>query len=172
MTEVGPVVAVLALLAGILILVWPRLLSTIVALYLIGIGLLALVLGFVLGLILTPIMGPLGFGGLAVAVLALIAGILILVAPGLLSFVVAIYLLVVGVLGLLGGVSIPAILALVAGILVLVKPRLLNYIVAIYLIVIGVIRSCRVLLGWPARAWRKRHRGRYVSMSQSGVEAR
>lgn len=34
--------------------------------------------------------------------LALIAGILILVAPRLMSYIVAIYLIVVGVLGLLG----------------------------------------------------------------------
>jgi len=38
--------------------------------------------------------------------LALIAGILILVAPRLLSYIVAIYLILIGLLGLLGG-SLP-----------------------------------------------------------------
>ncbi|HUL96198.1 MAG TPA: DUF3096 domain-containing protein [Usitatibacter sp.] len=38
-------------------------------------------------------------------VIALIAGILILVMPRLLSFIVAIYLIAVGVLGLLAGVK-------------------------------------------------------------------
>lgn len=39
-------------------------------------------------------------------IIALIAGILILVRPSLLNYVVAIYLIVVGVLGLLGGAGI------------------------------------------------------------------
>ena len=38
--------------------------------------------------------------------LALIAGILILVMPRLLNYIVAIYLIVIGVLGLLGGSGI------------------------------------------------------------------
>lgn len=36
-------------------------------------------------------------------ILALLAGILILVQPRLLNYIVAIYLIVIGVLGLLGG---------------------------------------------------------------------
>ncbi len=36
-------------------------------------------------------------------IIALIAGILILVKPRLLNYIVAIYLIVIGVLGLLGG---------------------------------------------------------------------
>ena len=68
------------------------------------------------------------------------AGILVLLAPSILNFVVAIYLIVVGVLGLVqGGFSIEPILALVAGILVLLVPRILNYVVAVYLIIIGIM---------------------------------
>ncbi len=37
------------------------------------------------------------------ALIALIAGVLILVMPRLLNYIVAVYLIVVGVLGLLGG---------------------------------------------------------------------
>ncbi|MBK1705186.1 DUF3096 domain-containing protein [Halochromatium glycolicum] len=37
-------------------------------------------------------------------ILALVAGILILVQPRLLNYIVAIYLIVVGILGLVGGV--------------------------------------------------------------------
>jgi hypothetical protein len=37
-------------------------------------------------------------------IVALIAGILILVRPSLLNYVVALYLIIVGILGLLGGV--------------------------------------------------------------------
>lgn len=35
-------------------------------------------------------------------VIALIAGILILIRPGLLPFIVAIYLIIIGILGLIG----------------------------------------------------------------------
>lgn len=38
-------------------------------------------------------------------IIALIAGILILVMPRLLNFIVAIYLIAVGIIGLLGGVK-------------------------------------------------------------------
>jgi hypothetical protein len=38
-------------------------------------------------------------------IIALIAGILILVMPRLLNFIVAIYLIAIGVIGLLGGVK-------------------------------------------------------------------
>lgn len=40
-------------------------------------------------------------GGLLVAVLSIVAGVLILVRPRLLNYVVALYLIVVGTLGLL-----------------------------------------------------------------------
>ena len=39
-------------------------------------------------------------------IVALIAGILILVMPGLLRFIVAIYLIAIGVIGLLGNVKL------------------------------------------------------------------
>lgn len=74
------------------------------------------------------------------AVIALIAGILLLLLPGMLNLIVAIYLIVVGAWGLISsGLSLIPLVALVAGILILVMPRLLNYIVAIYLIVVGIM---------------------------------
>ena len=39
-------------------------------------------------------------------IIALVAGILILVMPRLLNFIVAIYLIAIGVIGLLGGVRL------------------------------------------------------------------
>jgi hypothetical protein len=39
-------------------------------------------------------------------IIALIAGILILVMPRLLNFIVAIYLIAIGIIGLLGGVKL------------------------------------------------------------------
>ncbi len=54
---------------------------------------------------MTPILDPIlaaALPGILSPVLALIAGILILLRPSLLAKVVAIYLIVVGILGLLG----------------------------------------------------------------------
>jgi hypothetical protein len=51
---------------------------------------------------LTPVLA-LVLPGILSPVLALIAGILILMRPSLLATIVAIYLIVIGILGLLGG---------------------------------------------------------------------
>lgn len=82
------------------------------------------------------------------ALIALIAGIGILAVPRILNYVVAIYLIAKGGLGLL--VTLPLhrlallpLAALVSGILILVRPRLLNYVVAIYLILVGVLGLLR-----------------------------
>jgi hypothetical protein len=78
------------------------------------------------------------------AIIAIIAGILILLVPRILNYTVAVYLLVIGVLGLLHtgfgyGVRPESIIALVAGILILIKPSILNYVVGIYLILLGLL---------------------------------
>jgi hypothetical protein len=78
------------------------------------------------------------------AVLAIVAGILILLVPRVLGYVVAVYLLMTGILGGLHfwyGHSIrpQAVLALVAGILILVRPALLHWVAGSYLIVVGVL---------------------------------
>ena len=74
-------------------------------------------------------------------VIALIAGIAILVQPKFLNYIIAIYLIVAGALGLAPHFKIAPgpILAIVAGILILARPKLLNYIVAIYLIASGLL---------------------------------
>lgn len=82
------------------------------------------------------------------AVLALVAGILILLVPRILHYVVAVYLIVVGALELLKALNlhhipIPAVAALAAGILVLVRPRLLHVVVGIYLVLIGLVGVLR-----------------------------
>ena len=66
------------------------------------------------------------------AVVAIIAGIVILLVPRVLSYVVAVYLLLVGVLGLLHAwyghsVSPQGVMAIVAGVLILLKPAILNW---------------------------------------------
>ena len=78
------------------------------------------------------------------AVVAIVAGILVLLVPRILNYAVATYLLVIGILGVLHfwyghSVRPQAVAALVAGILILVKPAILNYVVGIYLILVGVL---------------------------------
>ena len=74
-------------------------------------------------------------------IIAIVAGIMILVQPKFLNYIVAAYLIAFGVLGLAPRFHIAPgpILAIVSGILILIQPRFLNYIVAIYLIAIGVL---------------------------------
>lgn len=78
------------------------------------------------------------------AVAALVAGVVILLAPRVLNYAVAAYLLVVAALGLLqvvqGHALRPqAVIALVAGVLILIRPNILNYVVGIYLILLGLL---------------------------------
>lgn len=78
--------------------------------------------------------------------MAIIAGVIILVAPRVLNYVIATYLLIFGAIGLLhftyGQPIRPQIIfALVAGVLILIKPNILNYVVGIYLILTGLFDS-------------------------------
>ena len=80
------------------------------------------------------------------AVAAIIAGGVVLLAPRVLNYAVATYLLVVGTLGLLHflyghAVRPQTVIALVAGVLILIKPNILNYVVGIYLILVGLLDS-------------------------------
>ncbi len=85
------------------------------------------------------------------ALLAIVAGLVILLVPRVLNYAVALYLLLTGLLGLAHGWPGPAIrpqalAALAAGILVLIKPQILNYVVGGYLILLGLLESG--LLRW------------------------
>ncbi len=80
------------------------------------------------------------------AVIAIIAGIVILFVPRVLNYAVAIYLLLVGALGLLRvryghSVDPQVVIAIVAGILILIKPAILNYVIGGYLILFGLLES-------------------------------
>lgn len=80
------------------------------------------------------------------AIVAIVAGIVVLLVPRVLNYAVAAYLLVVGTLGLLHvyyGQSLrpQTVIALVAGVLILIKPNILNYVIGIYLILIGLLDS-------------------------------
>jgi hypothetical protein len=80
------------------------------------------------------------------AVAAIVAGIVVLLAPRVLNYAVAAYLLVIGALGLLHfyygqAIRPQTVIALVAGVLILIRPNILNYVVGIYLILIGLLDS-------------------------------
>ncbi len=80
------------------------------------------------------------------AVAAIVAGVVVLLAPRILNYAVAAYLLVVGTLGLLHAyyghaVRPQTVIALVAGVLILIRPNILNYVVGIYLILFGLLEA-------------------------------
>lgn len=78
------------------------------------------------------------------ALAAIVAGVVVLLAPRVLNYVIAAYLLVFGTIGLLHfmqGQSIrpQTVIALVAGVLILIKPNILSYVVGIYLVLTGLL---------------------------------
>ena len=80
------------------------------------------------------------------AIVALVAGIVILLVPRALSYAVAAYLLVIGTLVLVHffyghTLRAHAVIALVSGILVLLRPAVLSYVVGIYLILTGILET-------------------------------
>ena len=80
------------------------------------------------------------------AIVAIVAGVVVLLLPRALNYAVAAYLLFVGALGLLRfyyghSVSAESVVALIAGVLVLIKPEVLNAVVGIYLILVGLLQA-------------------------------
>lgn len=80
------------------------------------------------------------------ALTAIIAGVVVLLAPRVLNYVIAVYLLLIGTIGLLHAyyghaVRPQTVLSLVAGVLILIRPNILSYVVGIYLILIGLLDS-------------------------------
>ncbi len=78
------------------------------------------------------------------AMAAIIAGVVVLLAPRVLNYAVATYLLVIGALGLLGylygqAIRPQTVIALVAGALILIRPNILSYVVGVYLILVGLL---------------------------------
>jgi hypothetical protein len=80
------------------------------------------------------------------AIVAIVTGIVILLVPRVLNYAIAIYLLIIGVMGLFGSrygvvVSPHVVISIVAGVLILIKPAILNYVVGIYLILFGLLEA-------------------------------
>ena len=81
-----PLQATAAIVAGVVVLVVPRILNYAVATYLLVVGTLGL-LHFLYGHAIRP-----------QTVIALVAGVLILIKPNILNYVVGIYLILIGLL--------------------------------------------------------------------------
>lgn len=80
------------------------------------------------------------------AIAAMAAGLVVLLAPRVLNYTIAAYLIFIGMVGLAryfsdGPLSGQSIIALAAGILVLIKPEVLSYVVGVYLILIGLLQA-------------------------------
>lgn len=80
------------------------------------------------------------------AVFAIVAGVVILLVPRILNYAIAVYLLLIGALGILqfvyGHVIRPmTVISIVAGVVILIKPSILNYVVGIYLILVGLLEA-------------------------------
>ncbi len=78
------------------------------------------------------------------AMAAIIAGVVVLLAPRILNYAVATYLLVIGALGLLSyfygqAIRPQTVIAVVAGALILIRPNILSYVVGVYLILVGLL---------------------------------
>jgi len=123
----GLVGGIIALLFGILILAFPRILN-----YLVGI---ALILGGIGGIMA---------GSWLVGIISLIFGIMVMIIPRILNYLVAIYLIIIGLTYIFttGFAMVPlitGILFFIFGIMVLVNPATLNVIVGIAFIIQGII---------------------------------
>jgi hypothetical protein len=78
------------------------------------------------------------------AIAAIVAGVVVLLAPRALNYAIAVYLLVFGALGLghffYGQAIRPqTVFSLVAGVLVLIKPNIISYVLGVYLILVGLL---------------------------------
>lgn len=130
---------IIALVFGILVLLFPRSLNVLVGVYLVIAGAGLLVTG---GKIAIP-----------VGVVTILLGVLILIFPAALNYLVGLYLLLLGFWFVFGfGVTVVGlglgILAVLFGIIIMVSPMVLNYLFGIYLVVVGLIAVIRNVFTW------------------------
>lgn len=124
----GLVGGIIAILFGILILAFPRILN-----YLIGI---ALILGGI---------SAIAAGSMWMGLVSLVFGIVILVFPRILNYLLGAYLIIMGLIfiftmGFAPFYVVAGILLFLFGLIILMNPSIVNVIIAIALIVQGVIQ--------------------------------
>ena len=87
---------------------------------------------------------------LTIGIIAIIAGIIIIAFPRILNYVIGIFMVVVGIIWIIGGGWLPGVISIVVGIVVLLFPHILNYLVGIYLILLGlwfIFASSSLIIG-------------------------
>lgn len=80
------------------------------------------------------------------SVAAIVAGVVVLLIPRVLNYAVAIYLLLIGGLGIMAflygrAIGPMAVISMLAGVLILIKPTILNYVIGLYLILTGLFEA-------------------------------
>jgi len=121
----GLVGGVIAILFGILILAFPRILN-----YLVGI---ALLLGGIAGIM---------SGSLLPGILSIIFGIVVFIFPKILNYLVGIYFIIMALTMILGTgfAMVPLIMGIILfiiGIIILVTPQIINVLIGLALIISG-----------------------------------
>jgi hypothetical protein len=124
----GLVGGIIAILFGILILAFPRILN-----YLIGI---ALILGGI---------SAIAAGSVWMGLISLVFGIIILIFPRILNYLLGAYLIIIGLIfifttGFAPFMVVAGILLFLFGLIILVNPSIVNVIIAIALIIQGIIQ--------------------------------
>ncbi len=76
--------------------------------------------------------------GLIIGLIAAAVGIIILIFPHILNYVIGALMIATGAIWLAGGSVPPGILSILLGIVVLIFPHILNYLVAVYLGLLGL----------------------------------
>jgi len=140
----GIAAALIAIIAGILVLIKPRIIASIVGIYLIITGLL-----FIFAGITTDITGY-ALSDLIAGIITVVVGIILLIWPRIITGIMGIYLTITGIAAVLGrGIAVPddfsvsgitaGIISIIVGTIILVRPRILTTIMGFYLVVTGII---------------------------------
>jgi uncharacterized membrane protein HdeD (DUF308 family) len=76
--------------------------------------------------------------GLGAGIIAIALGVLVMLFPKIINYVIGVLFLLSGIFLLVGQAWIPGIISLAIGIVIFVFPKILNYLVGVYLILAGI----------------------------------
>ncbi len=72
--------------------------------------------------------------GLIIGIIAIVAGIVIIIFPHILNYLIGIFMIASGAIWIAGGGFIPGAVSIILGIIILVFPHIISSLVGIYLI--------------------------------------
>jgi len=76
--------------------------------------------------------------GLWAEIIAIILGVLVMLLPSILNYIIGGIFIASGVFLMIGGSWLPGAVAVIIGIIIFIFPAILNYLVGIYLILLGL----------------------------------